>query len=232
MKQYRYLLITFLLCMLYFGVFPNYVKAQNTSIIPDGFGIEIGAGYNQLFWKARNISGNMTTANRTALSIMPSFRISYESNIYSNISLYSFLGYNEFGGYSKLGKSISFTDPNVLYKDQITFKTLDLGLLGLYKYSDFNVGVGVKVNRHLKIRNRSYYENRPDGQNGWSTNDESFFFGDWSADAGLRFEYLTPFKIVLGAESWFGITNLSNKKYSNDLHIHENHFRLLVGYRF
>jgi len=218
--------------MLYFGVFPNYVKAQNTSIIPDGFGIEIGAGYNQLFWKARNISGNMTTANRTALSIMPSFRISYESNIYSNISLYSFLGYNEFGGYSKLGKSISFTDPNVLYKDQITFKTLDLGLLGLYKYSDFNVGVGVKVNRHLKTRNRSYYENRPDGQNGWSTNDESFFFGDWSADAGLRFEYLTPFKIVLGAESWFGITNLSNKKYSNDLHIHENHFRLLVGYRF
>ncbi len=108
MKQYQYLFISFLLCMFCVLVFPTYSKAQKSSIKPNGFSIEIGAGYNQLFWKARNINGNMTSANRTALSIMPSLRISYEFDVYSKISLYSFLGFNEFGGYSKLGKSSSF----------------------------------------------------------------------------------------------------------------------------
>ncbi|HKK44937.1 MAG TPA: hypothetical protein VJ964_05415 [Balneolaceae bacterium] len=233
MKRHQYQLLTCLLIVLSILILPDLTRAQSTSFIPTGLGFEIGAGYNQLFWRAYSPSlDKTTTENRTAFSIMPSFRINYKFNVYSNISLYTFLGFNEFGGYSKLHKQTVILDANALYKDQITFKTFDLGFIGLYKFGDVSIGGGFKLNRHLQIRNRSYYENNPHTPNGWSTDDISYFFKDWSADSGLRIEYSTPLRMILGAESWFGITNLGTSKYATDFHIHENHFRLLIGYRF
>jgi len=56
---------------------PHIASAQLLSIVPDGLGIEVGIGHNQLFWQAEDIDETTISANRTALSIMPSARIHY-----------------------------------------------------------------------------------------------------------------------------------------------------------
>lgn len=85
---------------------------QPDSINLEGFGIEVGAGYNQLFWEANTIFGEEHN-NRTAFSIMPSIRIHYQRSIGSYVTIYSFFGYNEFGGASALDESKAFTNPEL-----------------------------------------------------------------------------------------------------------------------
>jgi len=217
---------------------PQFASAQLSSIVPDGLGIEIGIGHNQLFWEAADIDGSTNRTNRTALSIMPSARIFYATSITSSVGLYSFFGYNEFGGHSEENQHSSFTDAEVLYKDRFRFQNLEAGILGLYRISGFNIGLGAKVNHHLKITQRHYFQNHPQGQDGWGTSEVEFFFKDRSFDGGIRIEYLIFNRVTLGGEGWFGISDLS--EFENDLsdadevsmNIRQNHFRFLLGYRF
>lgn len=144
--------------------------------------------------------------------------------------MYSFLGYNEFGGHSKLDESDAFLDPNVRYQDEYKFRSIEAGFLGTYPISSLHIGIGAKVNYHFDIEQRYYYENHPGGQNGWQTDDDPFFFNDWSLDAGVRLEYPIYQSFILGTEGWFGITDLGKNKYP--IFVRENHFRLMIGYRF
>lgn len=217
---------------------PQIASAQLSSIVPDGLGIEIGIGHNQLFWQAEEIDESTIRANRTALSIMPSARIHYTTSVTSSVGLYTFFGYNEFGGHSEENQHSAFTDAEVMYKDRFRFQNLEAGIFGLYRISDFNVGLGAKVNHHLEITQRHHFQNHPQGQDGWGSSDVDFFFKDWSIDGGIRIEYLVFNGITLGGEGWFGISDLSDS--NNDLsgvdevsmNIRQNHFRFLLGYRF
>lgn len=218
--------LSLVLIMVFF--IPLLASAQISKILPDGVGIEIGLGHNQLFWQAEGIDGSTVTGNRTALSVMPSARIHYTASVTSDIGIYSFFGYNEFGGRSEEDTHPASTDPEVLYKDRIRFQNLEAGVFGLYRISAFSVGLGAKVNRHLKMTNRSHFQNHSQALDGWSTSEIDSFFTDWSTDGGIRIEYLAVAGITFGVESWFGLSDLSNY----DSNIRQNHYRFLLGYRF
>lgn len=227
----KYLFVTGIL--LFASANFSYSMAQHKVSFLQRFGIEIGGGYNQLFWEATDFNGNKVDANRTSFSIMPAARLSYNHNIFKRLNLYSFLGYNEFGGHSKLDNSDTFLNPNVRYQDEFKFRNIETGFLCTYPISNFHIGVGTKVSYHFDIEQRYYYENHPQGQNGWQTNDNPDFFNYWSLDVGLRLEYPIYQNFLLGTEGWFGITDLSKKEFDSvDMFIKQNHFRLLLGYRF
>jgi len=162
---------------------------------------------------------------------MPSARIHYTVSVAKDAGLYTFFGYNEFGGHSVESQHSSFTNPDVLYRDRYRFQNLEAGILGLYHISGFNVGLGAKVNRHLKITQHYHFQNHPQGRDGWGSSEVDFIFKDWSIDGGIRIEYLVFKGITFGGEGWFGISDLSD--VDNDLmNIRQNHFRFLLGYRF
>lgn len=233
MERHDLHLSAVVLTFLFGIILPVTSNAQNINI-PEGLGFEIGGGHNQLFWEATDPNtGNKTEANRTAFSIMPSIRISYNHQQFSKIGLYSFLGYNIFGGFSKLEPSVTISDANVRYKDQYQFKNFEAGLFGLYSISKVRMGIGAKINYHLRVDNKYYYENHPNGLNGWQTGDAAFFFKDWSMDAGLRVEYPVFQDLILGAESWFGLTDLSKNEFNDvNMLVRQNHFRLIAGFQF
>lgn len=201
---------------------------QSPSINLEGIGIEVGAGYNQLFWKANTIFGE-EHYDRTAFSIMPSIRVHYQRTIGSYVAIYSFFGYNEFGGASELDESKTFTAPDILYEDRIKIRSLESGIMGQYPIKNLHMGLGLKGSYHLDFENKFYYENRPNYENGWHTDDNSLFFKRWSMDAGIRMAYHTKSHLIFGAEGWFGITDLGDDDFQ--LFIRENHFRILVGYQ-
>ena len=210
---------------------PNIASAQLSSILPDGFGIELGVGHNQLFWQAEEIDGSTVRLNRTALSVMPSVRIHYTTSVTANTGFYTFFGYNEFGGRSEESPHRSFINDDVMYKDRFRFQNLEAGFFGFYRISAVNVGLGAKVNHHLKISQRHHFQNHPLGQDGWNSSEVDFFFKDWSIDGGIRIEYLVTNGISLGGEGWFGLSDLSDVD-DISMNIRQNHFRLLIGYRF
>jgi hypothetical protein len=220
------LILSFLLSGISFSAL-----AQTSSIFPGNFGIEIGIGHNQLFWKAEDPDGNKLKNDRTAFSLMPSARIFLSLPASSNVRVYSFLGYNEFGGRSNESLITSFVDADAMYKDRVRFQNVEAGIFGLYRISDLNVGLGTKVNRHLKMTNHYHYRNHPTGQDGWNTSEMDYFFKDWSIDAGIRMDYLHTTGISLGVESWFGLSNLEDDDEIFPMNIRQNHFRVLIGYR-
>ncbi|MEX0720732.1 MAG: hypothetical protein WD059_08705 [Balneolaceae bacterium] len=221
---------TFVITLLMLGSASSSIYAQEASAFFRGLGIEIGGGYNQLLWEATDVDGGKESYDRTAFSLMPSIRISYEFDVFSKINLHPFIGYNEFGGHSKLESVDWFLNSDVLYKDQYRFRNLEFGIYGTYSISRINMGAGFKLNYHLEIEQKNYYENHPQDINGWRTSDNSFLFKDLSLDAGIRLEYPIIQKVKIGAEGWFGITDLGKEEYP--IFVRQNHFRLLIGYRF
>ncbi len=210
---------------------PHIASAQLSSLLPEGLGIELGLGHNQLYWKAEDIDETTIRANRTVFSIMPSVRIHYTTSVTADAGLYTFFGYNEFGGRSKESQHTAFTNADVLYKDRFRFQNLEAGIFGLYHISPVDVGLGAKVNHHLNISQHHHFQNHPQGQDGWGSSNVDFFFKDWSIDGGIRIEYLMTYGISLGGEGWFGLSDLSDVDDSS-INIRQNHFRILLGYRF
>lgn len=209
---------------------PMNSNAQESTSFFSGFGFEIGGGYNQLFWSATNADGSTTSFNRTAFSFMPSARIHYQFSIFKKTTLYTFTGYNEFGGHSKLEQSTVILIEDVRYQDQLKFRNLEAGLIGLYNISDLRFGIGAKGNYRIGLEHRYYYENHPQRLDGWRSDDVSYYFNNLSVDVGIRLEYPIFRNILLASEGWFGITDLSKEEHN--MFVRENHFRLMVGYRF
>jgi hypothetical protein len=224
-KQVPFLCSAFLI--LFF--MPQLAPAQLSSIIPEGLGFEIGAGHNQLFWKAEDFDGKTLRANRTALSVLPSARIHYTVSVTQKAGLYTFVGYNEFGGRSTEGLHRSFIEPDVLYKDRFRFQNLEAGVSALYRIAGINAGLGAKVNHHLRKTQRYHFKNHPMGRDGWQTSGFDLF-KDWSADGGIRIEYALLNGITLAGEGWFGLTELSDME-GFTTYVRQNHYRFLIGYR-
>ena len=119
---------------------------------------------------------------------------------------------------------------DVRYQDQLKFRNLEAGLIGLYNISDLRFGIGAKGNYRIGLEHRYYYENHPQRLDGWRSDDVSYYFNNLSVDVGIRLEYPIFRNILLASEGWFGITDLSKEEHN--MFVRENHFRLMVGYRF
>jgi len=204
---------------------PVLLNAQWAGPFPEGLGIEIGGGHNQLLWHV-NAEPPFVTASdhpREELSFTPTVRLTYELSPFEDAQLLPFVGYDKFGG--KSGE-----DPDG-YKDEYWISAVDVGVLAAYRAGQFTFGPGLKYNRLIKETVRSYMA--PTGQTSprrWVEDDASFFFKNFSYDVGARVSLEVSHWSVSG-EAWFGITRMEKGEFDNLLDIRENHFKILVGYR-
>jgi hypothetical protein len=185
-----------------------------------GLGIEVGGGYNQIFFKFLLPPFNDMRFDRTHFALTPEARLKYDIQLTDKFTCIPFVGYNRFGGYNDK----THFDQNGIgqVESAIWFDALDVGFFTIYIVSDFSFGIGYKANRLFKAMVVSYFPNMPTDYS-----DVTDGYRTWSHDAGLRVSYrLSHYSIA--AESWFGISDLeSNSEVHN---IRQNHFRLLLGY--
>ena len=187
------------------------------------FGLEVGAGHNQLFWK---VETSHQTKDRLEFSVTPMVRISYHRYLGKHIYLMPFIGYNKFGGRSKKKANG--------YKDEYWIYAIDCGGIILFQIATIKLGMGFKYNRHLKAINRFYgaVNDPPETVRVWRERDAMYFFSKYSYDAGLRVDHLFFEHFIIAVEGWFGMINFEAEKYEEFISIHQNHYRIIVGYRF
>jgi len=190
-----------------------------------GLGVEIGGGHNQLKWHSNGfppISGP-SDYNRQQFSLTPTFRLSYESRLFELIQITPFIGYDKFGGRSS-------QDPTG-YQDEVWFSAVDFGLIASYRFSDFSIGPALKYNRLQKKTFRYYGVVLGQvGPRTWAEQADDFFFRSYSYNLGGRVSFALSHWTVSG-EAWFGISEMLNADLASQISVHENHFRLLLGYR-
>ncbi|MEJ2616638.1 MAG: hypothetical protein P8Z35_16905 [Ignavibacteriaceae bacterium] len=156
--------------------------SQIFKTFPQGLGIEMGLGQNNLYWRARSLmmSLGLGPCDRTEIFLTTNVRINYNMQFENILSAIIFIGYNRFGGSSK-------------NYDKYLFNALEGGSFVLYNISDLKFGIGFKTNHFISIQ--------------YNNEDRSELFSNWSENIGIRAMYLfSPFSISL--ESWFGLTDL------------------------
>jgi hypothetical protein len=204
-RKIRYSLIPIIILI----IPPSQIYSQSFSSFPDGLGIEIGGGQNNLFWSGIGPTGpfGYFPVDRTNFHLTPNIRISYYTSVTDGFSVLPFIGYNDFGGTATIGN----------IQSRYSFYALEAGFVFLHEFSNLSFGAGFKEKLNLHVLYEPYHGG-----------DYTKLFPSWSDDAGLRASYsITP--ITFSIESWFGLTNLGGKTgYS----IHEDHYRFLVGYTF
>ena len=188
--------------------------------------IELGLGYNTIGWEGKSLNENKKL-NRNQFSIFPSFKLKYAIQLseFKNNSIFEltpFVGYNMFGGKSK-------TELNG-YKDIIRLQSFEIGALPTYSLRNkLNLYGGVKGQYIFSAKNK-YYGSAVDPietEREWGTEDLDKLFKTISFSVGAGFNYKIN-RFSVGIETWFGISNLTEIE---DLKIHENNYRLLIGYR-
>lgn len=183
--------------------------SQSTSSFATGLGIELGFGYNNMFWRAPYSTRCPCGAvgDRTFLRLTPSFRMNYRAHVAGGLSLLPVIGYAELGGSYGSGERYSF-------------ETLELGTLVLYDLPPLSFGAGIKVNRHFRIR----YFLEDSEERGYSD-----WFFKWSKDVGLRATYMyLPWSVSV--ESWFGLDNLADPNTLPQTTVRQSNYRVLLGY--
>jgi hypothetical protein len=207
--------------------------SQFLSFVPAGLGIEGGIGYNILKFHVKPVEPLYLSYNhyRDAFKLTPALRISYERNIFWKFSLIPLIGYNTF-----IGKS---QEEDNGYKDDIILKTLDMGFFLLFSYKEFQFGPGIKYNRFLQIRQKSYQPPQNSDQSGyWDESDMNWYFADWSVDMGIRINFSYD-HFLFSLEGWYSITSLEDKSTKfvdlllDDLvDVSSQRYQFLLGYRF
>lgn len=77
------------------------VCAQVFLPFPQGFGVEIGGGHNQLLWHIEPVPPFPKSDHpRQELSFTPTMRMHYEIHRFVDVQVMPFVGYNQFGGRS------------------------------------------------------------------------------------------------------------------------------------
>jgi hypothetical protein len=235
MRKYtKYLGITFLMIniILIFGRTGYTIEAKR---FLKGLSFELGAGYDQLFWKwpagSYNGEGGRYeypggSNNRTAFSISATIRALYNVRLKRNIYLISFLGYDRLGGKSDIKDNG--------YKDEYWWNCINLGSIFSVKPKHYEIGVGLKVNYIVKVIGRYYggFDWPSDSERSWSKDNWSREFTKFSYDAGIRAGFGRGHFYYL-AEAWLGLSNLVAGSGFADAGVRarENHFRVLLGYR-
>jgi hypothetical protein len=195
-----------------FIIWPILIFGQSRTSFLNGFCLEVGGGQNNLFWSpdfsvmTQIRTFGLDAVDRTNFKFAPNFRLSYQYKYKPSFLITPFVGYNQIGGYSK--------------DDSYIFKAVEIGTFALYKISNFSLGIGTKVSFFINTEYKLY-------DSVW---DHSDWFSNQTGDIGLRTSYsIRPF--LLSLESWFGLLNLG-KGILEKANIHQNHYRILIGYLF
>ena len=199
--------------------FPILLFTSNSfsNSFPQGLGFEIGIGQNNLFWSKQTTMEMTGTSpvNRTELWLTPDLRLTYEMTLPSRFSTRLFIGFNRFGG--------TYDDANS--EDRYAFNALEMGSFFLAGFKTVRLGAGLKANRHLSVN----YKHSGSGNS--FSEDRSDWFKKWSYNAGACVTY--PFShLHISLEAWFGLTDLCDLYKNKDGWIHENHYRMMLGYAF
>jgi hypothetical protein len=191
---------------------------------PEGLGLEIGGGHNQLLWRVNPDPPLQEEGSydRQKLSFTPTVRLSYQMQPFESIALVPFVGYNRVGGKSSVWSSG--------YEDRFWFDALELGGFLTWQTGVFAIGPGAKYSHYFK-KTVFYFDSFLEtGPRHWKEVPEEIFFKNESSDLGIRLSMLFS-HWSFSAESWFGIVRLERDDLDKYLDLRENHFRLLVGYR-
>jgi hypothetical protein len=192
-----------------------------TKRFPQGFAFELGAGYDQLYWKHPGGSNN-----RLAFSISPTIRALYGVHLKNNIYLIPFIGYDRLGGKSS-------TKDNG-YIDEYWWNCVNFGSIISTKPKDYEIGIGIKTNVIIRSIGRYYggFDWPADSERSWSKNNWTSEFAKISFDCGIRFGCGKK-HLYSAIEAWLGFGNLVKGSGFADAGVkaRENHFRLLLGYR-
>ena len=214
-----------LVCFFMFFSFLNtsFLFGQDNEKKNKGFGIEEGAGYNI-------ISGNMM-GHRNTFWIQPTARLYYSFALHNfseskKIKMPVFIGYYTFGGATK---NISVIPEDPISKAIIIFHSVEIGINPCLDLDKIQIGFLLKGQYILSVKDRTYGD--PIWRNGHSVEeaDVSNAYKKMAMNTGVKIKYKIK-KMSIGAEAWFGITNL-NRYYTND-RLTENNFRILLGYEF
>lgn len=194
-------------------------KAYSQSVL-SGLGIEVGGGYNQLYWQEPlkiGIAPFNPLIVRNDFALTPEIRLKYVVHMKNYFSLLPFIGYNRFGGYRKRDDD-SY--------DKVWCDALDLGVIAGINISNLSFGIGYKANRINNVTGWDHYSSDEQGIFNLTNRLQS-----WAQDVGLRISYKFG-NFDLAGESWFGISELAGTKLPSEASIRENHFRVFIGYSF
>lgn len=204
-------------------LFEGHAEAQDFARFPQGFGIEIGAGYNQLLWRAKPVMGVTPGMDyhRREFALTPTIRVCYDFYPISVLQVHPFVGYSQFGGKSETSSAG--------YRDEIWIHALEFGLVMSYGVGDLRLGGGIKYNRHFNVRHHYYgtvYQTTP---RSWEVEEDAIFLQRNSLDCGPRISWLLS-RWSFSVEAWIGVTALQRDELDEYLAIRENHYRILVAY--
>jgi hypothetical protein len=215
--------------------------------------VEIGGSTGQLFSKTVYAPTNFDTTvyrNWTKVRPMPTVKLTRTFNtsriIRSNIQ--AFVGFSVIGTETNAENftNLSATNlPKVPFFIQETgnkyyyIPSLEMGSFFNFPIKNFQIGVGLKGQYHLKLWTNDYYlKGEIVSTNPLIYNTENVYydlktmFTRLSADAGFRVQYNWN-RFLIAAEGWYGMTNISKFEYDGiDYRQNATNVRLMIGYRF
>ena len=226
-KIIKYLLIVNL-------TIPTIVSGQDHKLF-NNFCIEIGPAYNTATWNI-NIHDQSfdydTIFRRNKFWITPTLRIKYNFSILKinnnlKLKVSPFIGYNAFGG--KSGRGLGG------YHDYYLFQSIEIGIQPSLDFKNkVQISCGFK-GQYIFNAKALYYGglNQPDSvPRKWLTRDVNDWIADYSINVGIGIRYKIK-KLTLGAESWFGLSNIYFSEVDmKSIRITENNYRLLIGIEF
>jgi hypothetical protein len=190
-------------------------QALYSQSVLSGLGMEIGYGFSQLSTKYLLPPFKDYLSETSHFDITNEVRLNYNFQLMDNCNCVPFFGYYRFGGYYIITNFDQYGSKKI--ETATWVDVLEIGLITIYNLSDFSFGIGYKANRQFKTADIFYFPNAITHEG----------YRSWSHDAGLRVSYILS-HYSISIESWFSITDLENN--SEIWNVHQNHFRLLLGY--
>jgi len=212
--------------------------------------VEIGASYGQLYSNVVYDKMSLdTTIHRswTKFRPMPVFKVtrSFETKGIINSTIQPFISFSVIGTETDWEETLlGSNSPNVPFfinAEAYTYyyiPSIEVGSFWNFAIQDFEIGLGIKGQTHLKLWTNDHYLNVQTTSEPFVFNSENVFFTRktmyrlLSANFGGKVQYNFN-RFLIAIEGWYGFTNLS-KLDLNGLEYREmeTNFRLMVGYKF
>lgn len=189
-----------------------------------GIGIEEGVGYNTCF--------SSLVGPRTAFWIQPCARVYYslqlrELSSGKKIKLPIFLGYYTFGG---ARTNLIYFPEDPQSKEILLFRSIEAGVNPCLDFKKLQVGLLFKGEYIFSVLDGTYGD--PIWRNGHSMEEDNVTkngYKNYGMNVGAKLKYKIK-KFSVGAEAWWGVTNLYD--HMDGTKLTENNYRLMLGYEF
>ncbi len=244
----NYIVKTLIIILIYFIPFFGYgQERQNLK----GFGFDIGVGYNTYIESGYlNLPEGSYSISRLGDTVMiPSFSYTSTSDAFSfsplirvhylipikktknNKKKYEipvFLGYYSFGGAQS--DYPSFQDSPKIRKT-LSFHSAEFGINPSVLLDNCYIGALIKAQYIFSVKDKVTSKDYEP-----FIHDVSEDYKNFAMNIGLNIKYRIC-KFSVGVETWFGLTNLYTETnygpFKNWVRsIHENNYRLIIGYEF